>query len=83
MGRGALLLTRMVYPPVANIIIYGIPLAAYLGAATLTALVITATFGFLVFRGSSKIPFSWHMNMARLTIFLAACHAVVVYLTFF
>jgi len=73
----------MPYLPVAMITILGIPLAFYLGAATLIALITTATLGMLVLRGGSSVPFTWHVNMARLTIALALVHALVVYWTFF
>jgi hypothetical protein len=73
----------MPFLPVAQIAILGIPLAFYLGAATFISLITTATFGMLVFREGSSVPFSWHVNMARLTIALALIHALVVYWTFF
>jgi len=73
----------MPFLPVAQIVILGIPLAFYLGAATIIALVITATFGMLVIREGSNVPFAWHVNMARLTIALALIHGLVVYWTFF
>ena len=63
------------------ITILGIPLAFYLGAATLVALITTAILGMLVVR--EKAQFTWHVNMARLTIVLALVHALVVYWTFF
>jgi hypothetical protein len=72
----------MAYPPIANLIFYGVPLAAYLGAVTLVSLLVTAAIGMLVLRGS-KVPFTLHMNMARLTVVLAVVHVTVVYLTFF
>jgi hypothetical protein len=73
----------MPFLPVARIVILGIPLAFYLGAATLICLMVTATIGMLVLRGGSKVPFTWHVNMARLTIAIALIHGIVVYLTFF
>ena len=73
----------MPFLPVARILILGIPLAFVLGGATIIALFITAAFGMLVVREGSKIPFSWHVNMARLTIALAIIHGLVVYWTFF
>jgi hypothetical protein len=73
----------MPYLPVAQIVILGIPLAFYLGAATIIALITTATFGMLVLSEGSNVPFTWHVNMARLTIALAIIHAIVVYWTFF
>jgi hypothetical protein len=73
----------MPFLPVAMITIFSIPLAFYLGAATFIALAVTATFGMLVLREGSNVPFSWHVNMARITIALAIVHALVVYWTFF
>jgi hypothetical protein len=71
----------MPYLPVAEITIAGIPLAFVLGGVTLVALVLTPAFGKLV--GDSKVPFSWHVNMARLTVLVAILHGLVVYWTFF
>jgi uncharacterized membrane protein len=73
----------MPFLPVAQIVILGIPLAFYLGVATFSALLVTATLGMLVLREGSTVPFTWHVNMARLTIALALIHALVVYWTFF
>jgi hypothetical protein len=73
----------MPFLPVARIAIFGIPLAFYLGAATLISLVTTATLGMLVLREGSTVPFAWHVNMARLTIALALIHGLVVFWTFF
>ena len=73
----------MVYEPIANFMIYGIHLAIYLGAATFIALITTVTLGMLVLREGSDVPFSWHLNMARVTVAVALIHVTVVYLTFF
>lgn len=73
----------MPFEPVTSIKILGIPLAIYFGAATFIALVSTATIGMLVLREGWNVQFSWHVNMARLTIVLAIIHALVVYWTFF
>ena len=76
-------MTGMAYPPVANFVIYGIPLAFYLGAATILALFATAALGMLMVREGSEVPYSWHFTMARITIVIAIIHGIVVYLTFF
>jgi cytochrome b561 len=73
----------MPFEPVASVLILGLPLAIYLGAATLIALLATATIGMLVLREGSDVPFTWHVNMARLTIVIALIHALVVYWTVF
>jgi len=73
----------MPFLPVAQIVILGVPLAFFLGAATIIALFATATLGMLVLKEGSNVPFSWHLNVARLTIALALIHGLVVYWTFF
>jgi len=73
----------MPFLPVAQIVILGVPLAFFLGAATIIALLATATLGMLVLKEGSNVPFSWHLNIARLTIALALIHGLVVYWTFF
>jgi hypothetical protein len=73
----------MPFEPVASILIFGLPLAIYLGAATLVSLLATATIGMLVLREGSDVPFGWHVNVARLTIVLAFIHAMIVYWTVF
>jgi hypothetical protein len=73
----------MPFLPVAQIVILGLPLAIWLGAATLLALVATAVLGTLIMKGESKVPFSWHVNLARLTVLVAILHGLVVYWTFF
>jgi hypothetical protein len=37
----------------------------------------------LVLKEGSNVPFSWHMNFARLTVLVAILHGLVVYWTFF
>jgi len=71
------------YLPVAQITIAGLPLAFYLGGITLVALITTATLGMLVLKEGSRVPFSWHVNMARVTVLVAVLHGLVVYWTFF
>jgi hypothetical protein len=73
----------MPFAPVASIMLFGLPLAIYLGAAAIIALLATATLGMLVLREGSNVPFTWHVNIARLTIALALIHGLVVYWTFF
>ena len=73
----------MPYLPVAQFTVAGVPLAFVLGGATLIALVATAVLGMLVLKEGSSVPFSWHVNMARLTVVIALIHGLVVYWTFF
>ena len=74
---------HMPFLPAALIQFFGIPLAIYLGAAALIGLITTATLGMLVLREGSNVPFTWHVNMARLTVVIAIIHGLVVYWTFF
>ncbi|MDD1661334.1 MAG: hypothetical protein LUQ49_02590 [Methanomicrobiales archaeon] len=74
---------NMPYIPVAEIVILGLPLAIWIGAATLLALLATATLGMLITKEGYNIPFSWHVNLARITILVAILHGLVVYWTFF
>jgi len=73
----------MPYIPVAEFTLAGQPLYLVLGGVTLVALLATAALGMLVAKGDSKVPFSWHVNLARLTVLLALLHGLVVYWTFF
>ena len=73
----------MPYLPVAQITIAGLPLAFVLGGATIILLITTAILGMLVLKEGSNVPFSWHLNFARLTVFVAIVHGLVVYWTFF
>jgi hypothetical protein len=83
MVTGHPVLIDMPYLPVAEITIAGLPLAFVLGGITLVALIATATLGMLVTREGYDVPFSWHVNMARLTVLVALLHGLVVYWTFF
>jgi hypothetical protein len=73
----------MPYLPVAQVTIAGLPLAFVMGGATIILLITTAVLGMLVLKEGSKVPFSWHMNFARLTVLVAILHGLVVYWTFF
>jgi hypothetical protein len=83
MLTGHPVLIAMPYLPVAEITIAGVPLAFVLGGVTLVTLVTTAVLGMLVMKGDSKVPFSWHVNLARATVVIALLHGLVVYWTFF
>jgi hypothetical protein len=73
----------MPFLPVAQFTVAGVPFAFVLGGVTILALVATAVLGMLVLREGSNVKFSWHVNMARLTIVIAVIHGLVVYWTFF
>jgi hypothetical protein len=52
-----------------------LPLIIALGICVFFCLVATAALGILIMKGKTTLPFSWHVNLARLTILLALVHA--------
>jgi hypothetical protein len=44
------------------------------GIILFLCLIGTATLGFMIMKGKVTIPFSWHVNLARLTIVIALIH---------
>jgi hypothetical protein len=54
-----------------------LPLVIALGICVFLSLIATATLGFLILKGKTTLPFSWHLNLARLTIVLALVHAAL------
>jgi hypothetical protein len=61
-----------------QIIIFGLPVYFYLGILTFIALISTATLGMLYVKGKYGVQFSWHMNLAKITIIIAIIHAILV-----
>jgi hypothetical protein len=61
-----------------QIIIFGLPLYFYLGIVTFIALISTAVLGMLFVKGKYGVQFSWHMNLARVTIVIAIIHGTLV-----
>ena len=61
-----------------QIIIFGLPLYFYLGIVTFIALISTAVLGMLFVKGKYGVQFSWHMNLARITIVIAIIHGALV-----
>ncbi|MEI6292898.1 MAG: hypothetical protein WCP36_04410 [Methanomicrobiales archaeon] len=69
------------YPMIANpgqIIIFGLPVYFYLGIVTFIALISTAVLGMLFIKGKYGVQFSWHLNLARITIVIAIIHGALV-----
>jgi hypothetical protein len=64
-------------------LIFGKPLIMYLGIITFLSFLMTALLGALIIKSGGKIPFNWHMNMAKLSILLAIIHAVLGILLYF
>jgi hypothetical protein len=58
-----------------KILLIGVPITVWLGAATLLAAVLTAILGRTLSRGSSRIPFHWHVYLGRATVLLALISA--------
>jgi len=52
-----------------------LPLIITAGIIVFLCLIGTATLGIMIMKGKTNIPFSWHMNLARLTIVIALIHA--------
>jgi hypothetical protein len=54
-----------------------IPLTLIIAAGIIVFLCLigTATLGTMIMKGKANIPFSWHVNLARLTIVIALIHA--------
>ena len=57
--------------------IAGFPLVAWLGLITITLLLSTATYGYLLFKGKIKGSIFFHRNLAITTICVALVHAVL------
>jgi MFS superfamily sulfate permease-like transporter len=54
--------------------VFGLPLIVYLGMATLSLLLFTASISVMTRRGMRRIPFRWHPRMAAVTIAVAIVH---------
>jgi hypothetical protein len=54
--------------------VLGLPFIAYLGMATLTLFLFTASIAVMNRRGIHTIPFKWHPRMAVFSICLAIMH---------
>jgi hypothetical protein len=51
-----------------------LPMIIVAGSLLFLCLIGTATLGFMIMKGKGNISFSWHMNLARLTIVIALIH---------
>jgi hypothetical protein len=51
-----------------------LPMIIVAGSILFLCLIGTATLGFMIMKGKGNIPFSWHVNLARLTIVIALIH---------
>jgi hypothetical protein len=50
------------------------PLIMVAGSVLFLCLIATAVIGSMILKGKGNIPFSWHVNLARLTIVIALLH---------
>lgn len=60
-----------------------LPMIIAAGITLFLCLISTATLGYLILKGKARIPFSWHMNLARLTIIVALIHGFLAMAWFF
>ena len=60
-----------------------LPVVMATGAILFLCLISTAVVGFLIMKGKGDIPFTWHVNLARLTIVIALVHATLAMVWFF
>jgi hypothetical protein len=59
------------------------PVIIVAGIILFLSLIGTATLGMLILKGKGNISFSWHMNLARLTIVIALIHGFLAMAWFF
>jgi len=60
-----------------------LPMIIIAGIILFLCLIGTATLGFMIMKGKGNIPFSWHVNLARLTIVIALIHGFLAMAWFF
>ncbi len=60
-----------------------LPMIISAGIILFLCLIGTATIGSIIMKGKGNIPFSWHVNLARLTIVIALIHAFLAMAWFF
>ncbi|MFY9800320.1 MAG: hypothetical protein WAK10_03650 [Methanoregula sp.] len=51
-----------------------LPMILVAGIILFLCLIGTATIGSMIMKGKGNMPFSWHVNLARLTILIAIIH---------
>ncbi len=62
---------------ISNYLILGKPAIMWGGLLTLLSFLLTATVGFLNYRGVRTIPFKWHPVLAGISITLALFHGTL------
>ncbi len=60
-----------------------LPMIVIAGIILFLCLIGTATLGAMIMKGKGNIPFSWHVNLARLVIVIALIHAFLAMAWFF
>ena len=60
-----------------------LPMIIVAGMILFLCLIGTAMLGFMILKGKGNIPFSWHVNLARLTIVIALIHGFLAMAWFF
>jgi hypothetical protein len=59
------------------------PVIMVAGSILFLCLIGTAALGSMILKGKGNIPFSWHVNLARLTIVIALIHGFLAMAWFF
>ena len=57
--------------------IFGLPVVAIGGMATLALLLSTAALGYLISEGKINLSINWHKNFVRVTVVVALLHALL------
>jgi len=60
-----------------------LPMIIVAGSILFLCLIGTAALGFMIMKGKGNISFSWHVNLARLTIVIALIHGFLAMAWFF
>jgi hypothetical protein len=63
--------------------ILGKPLIMYVGILAFISLLSTALVGFLNFKGTTIVPFRWHLFLAAFTIIIVIIHGTMGILAYF
>jgi len=70
------------FSSIASYMIFGLPVAAYLGIITLLCLLFTAAISILNRRRIRVISMKWHIRMAYITVTVGLVHGLLIMLSF-
>jgi len=60
-----------------------LPMIMIAGSILFLCLIGTAILGSMIMKGKGNIPLSWHINLARLTVFVVLLHGFLAMMWFF